>query len=136
MVNAARIGVDGAEVTAGAIGPLLAYDWPGNVRELSNVIERSLALFGPRITRESVEASLAANRSSIEPEAAFGEAYGASAVASGGEIVPLARAMDTFERAYLERVLGETRGNRSQAAKRLEVSLQRLRYRMRRLGMG
>ena len=136
VVNAARIGVDGAEVTAGAIGPLLAYDWPGNVRELSNVIERSLALFGPRITRESVEASLAANRSSIEPEAAFGEAYGASAVGSGGEVVPLARAMDTFERAYLERVLGETRGNRSQAAKRLEVSLQRLRYRMRRLGMG
>ena len=135
-INAVRIGVDNVEVTAGAIGPLLAYDWPGNVRELSNVIERALALFGSRITRESVEASLAANRSSAEPLAAFGEVYGHSAAASGDEVVPLARAMDTFERAYLERVLGATNGNRSQAAKRLEVSLQRLRYRMRRLGMG
>jgi len=135
-INAVRIGVDNVEVTAGAIGPLLAYDWPGNVRELSNVIERALALFGSRITRESVEASLAANRSSVEPLAAFGEVYGHSAAASSDEVVPLARAMDTFERAYLERVLGATNGNRSQAAKRLEVSLQRLRYRMRRLGMG
>jgi DNA-binding NtrC family response regulator len=44
--------------------------------------------------------------------------------------------MDAFERAYVERVLAMTGGNRSRAAQRLDVSLQRLRYRMRRLGMG
>jgi len=136
LTNADRIGIDGVEVTAGAIGPLLGYDWPGNVRELSNVIERSLALFGPRITRESVEASLAANRSPKHLETPFDDTFRCSAASPESAVVPLARAMDTFERAYIERVIAETNGSRAKAASRLEVSLQRLRYRMRRLGMG
>lgn len=136
-VIAGRIGVENAEVTAGAIGPLLAYDWPGNVRELSNVLERCLALFGPRITRASVEASLPTTPAASEFSAAGESDDDARGIGDpDGGIVPLARAMDTFERAYLERALANANGNRSLAARRLEVSLQRLRYRMRRLGMG
>jgi transcriptional regulator with GAF, ATPase, and Fis domain len=131
-----RLGVFGAEVTAGAVSPLLAHQWPGNVRELANCVERCLALYGPRITRESVEASLSGPGAAAVPlepfEAAFAEASAATTV----EVVPLQRAMDAFERGYVERVLAECGNNRSRSAQRLGVSLQRLRYRMRRLGMG
>lgn len=130
-----RIGIPSAEITAGSMGPLLAYDWPGNVRELSNVIERCLALSGPRITREAIEGALALSRGPAAPQTEFEHAFSRSAPAED-RVVPLAEAMDTFERAYIERVLVETDGNRSRAAQRLDVSLQRLRYRMRRLGMG
>ncbi len=132
----ARVGVPGAEITAGSMGPLLAYHWPGNVRELSNVLERCLALHGPRITREAIEASLAQSRGAGLDADAFGTAFDAAAGDGADGVAPLAAAMDAFERAYIERVLHMTGGNRSRAAQRLEVSLQRLRYRMRRLGMG
>jgi two-component system response regulator HydG len=132
-----RIGVPGAEITAGSMGPLLAYHWPGNVRELSNVLERCLALGGPRITREAIEASLAQSRGPEAVTTAFDAAYRAATSGESDEsIAPLAGAMDAFERAYIERAVEMSGGNRSRAAKRLDVSLQRLRYRMRRLGMG
>jgi anaerobic nitric oxide reductase transcription regulator len=129
----ARLGVAEVELTAGTIAPLLTHDWPGNVRELANVLERAIALYGSTLTRDSIEASLAVSRSSV---ATPFETTCQGAPALRGETPPLSRALDDFERAYIERVLTETGGNCSQAARRLDVSLQRLRYRMRRLGMG
>lgn len=132
-----RVGHSNVEVTAGAIGAFLDYHWPGNVRELGNLIERSLAMYGPRLTRASIEASLGKNgddpysSSSPSVETRFEPA----SVATTVDLLPLAKAMDIFERAYIERIVTETAGNRTRAAQRLEVSLQRLRYRMRRLGM-
>jgi transcriptional regulator with GAF, ATPase, and Fis domain len=131
-----RIGVPCAEITAGSMGPLLAHDWSGNVRELSNVLERCLALSGPRITREAIELALGPSRRTGPDPAAFEAAFEATVPPDAARLVPLAAAMDAFERAYVDRVLVMTNGNRSQAAQRLGVSLQRLRYRMRRLGMG
>lgn len=132
-----RIGVHTAEITAGSMGPLLAHDWPGNVRELSNVLERCLALHGPKITREAIESSLALARGPEVDLTPFQTAYQTATAGETDEsVMPLADAMDAFERAYVERVLQMTAGNRSRAAQRLDVSLQRLRYRMRRLGMG
>ncbi len=131
-----RIGVSDVDVTAGAIGPLLGHDWPGNVRELSNVLERSLTLYGPRITRRSIEASLALSTHDATALPQPDASPGSYAYTGDADITPLAVAMDTFERSYIERVVAETNGNRSRAAVRLGVSLQRLRYRMRRLGMG
>ncbi len=101
------------------------------------MIERCLALHGPRITRESIESSLALSRSPDSEPEIFQSAFSCATAPDTEESVqPLADAMDTFERAYVERVLQMTAGNRSRAAQRLGVSLQRLRYRMRRLGMG
>lgn len=131
-----RIGVPCAEITAGSMGPLLAHDWSGNVRELANVVERCLALSGPRITREAIELALGPSRHARPDPTAFEAAFEATVPPDAARLVPLGAAMDAFERAYVDRVLITTGGNRSQAAQRLGVSLQRLRYRMRRLGMG
>ena len=37
-------------MTGEALEVLVRYRWPGNVRELENVIERAVALAGPKIT--------------------------------------------------------------------------------------
>jgi transcriptional regulator with GAF, ATPase, and Fis domain len=130
-----RLGAPDVEVTAGTIGPLLVHSWPGNVRELANTLERAIALFGPRITKESIEKSLA-HAGTMPPGAPETPTSRDAPGARGSELVSLGDAMDAFERDYIARALAEASGNCSRAARRLDVSLQRLRYRMRRLGMG
>jgi DNA-binding NtrC family response regulator len=127
---AERLEIDDARVTSGAIGQLLEHDWPGNVRELANVLERSIALYGPVVTRESIEAALGPStrkRPASQAQPAS-EARGPSTT--------LDDAMNAFERDFIESAVAATSGNLSRAAATLGVSLQRLRYRMRRLGMG
>jgi two-component system response regulator FlrC len=131
----ARLSIRDAELTAGAIGPLLAHHWPGNVRELANVLERALALYGSTITRESVLSSLAPPTGAIDPAPYAGPRM-PSFPAKAPMGLSLEDAMRSFERTLIEQTLDEFGGNRSRSAHRLGVSLQRLRYRMRRLGLG
>jgi DNA-binding NtrC family response regulator len=100
-----------------------AYDWPGNVRELENVVERAAILArGPVLE-------------SFEP-------FGAPAPAAATEVraaVPAASGtLEDVERAYIERVLGETRwvieGERG-AAHVLGLNASTLRGRLRKLGI-
>jgi two-component system response regulator GlrR len=92
-------------LTAGAERCLTAYAWPGNVRELRNAIERATALAdGEWIT----ESDLLLEDPVRKPPAApltFREAK--------------ARAISTFERAFLRELLGRHRGNITQAAREI-----------------
>jgi two-component system response regulator PilR (NtrC family) len=119
-------------LTAGAVTTLVNYDWPGNVRELGNILERSIALYGHTITRESIEAALGPSiRRQSGPETA--------SVPLGRTAFPgksLESAMTTFERDFLDKAIRSNGGNLSRSAESVGISLQRLRYRMRRLGMG
>jgi two-component system response regulator FlrC len=125
---AARLQMPEPRLTAGAISPLLRYHWPGNVRELSNVLERVLVLHGSTITLDALVRALPVGAAGNGPA-------GLDAPASLDEISPLPIVMDAFERAYITRALGQCGGNRTRASALLGVSLQRLRYRMLRLGM-
>jgi DNA-binding NtrC family response regulator len=100
-----------------------AYDWPGNVRELENVVERAAILArGPVLE-------------SFEP-------FGAPASAAAPEVRPAAPTasgtLEDVERAYIERVLAETRwvieGERG-AAHVLGLNASTLRGRLRKLGI-
>jgi two-component system, NtrC family, response regulator AtoC len=97
----------------------LAYDWPGNVRELENAVRRYLIL--PDL--DMAVASLRRPRS--EPRAAA-----APAADGGGAAVSLkklaADAAEQAEREAVGRVLTETRWNRRQAARRLNISYKAL----------
>jgi DNA-binding NtrC family response regulator len=124
-----RLALPAAELAAGALGPLLAHDWPGNVRELANALERALALYGPRITRESIAAALDGPSRPAPAPPCFGSEDSRAAAPT------LEEAMRAFEHTLIDSALRESAGNRSRAAAKLGVSLQRLRYRMRRLGM-
>ena len=113
------------ELTQDALNYLSTRPWPGNVRELLNFIRR-LAVFcrGPLITQSQVR---------LMEASAQGSAPGHSALETYKEAKE--RFMEDFTRSYIQRLLEETTGNISQAARisGLErVSIQKI---VRRLGI-
>jgi DNA-binding NtrC family response regulator len=89
---------------------LLEHRWPGNVRELKNAVERAQILAAGRDIR--------AEDLGIDPAAAV-----------SGLIERAAERRLTLrelEKAYIERVLSVTRGNKSQAARLLGISRKTL----------
>jgi len=97
-------------VAPAAMSLLLKYRWPGNVRELENIIERAAVL---------------CEGDTIEPEhfpPDFGSPGGAPFdLALEGE-TSLKRAQKMLEKQMITRALEETGGNRTHAAKILEIS--------------
>jgi two-component system response regulator AtoC len=110
-------------VSPEAMELLLAYSWPGNVRELENTIERAMVLCdGARI-----EASVLEDR--IKTVAA---PAGFSLDASEMSIKKTTRMV---EEELIRRALGATGGNRTNAAKILEISHRALLYKIKEYGI-
>jgi DNA-binding NtrC family response regulator len=121
-------GIGEKAFSAEALAALTGRDWPGNVRELFNFVRR-LTVFcrGDVIGPDAIRAADQGQIDPSEPE--------------DDETTPTpyleakARVVDAFTRRYVERLLGQTRGNISEAARvsGLErVSLQKI---LRRLGI-
>jgi two-component system response regulator HydG len=91
------------------------YDWPGNARQLRNVIDHLVLME----TEELIQPTHLP-REIIELKGP------AMPVAARGPIKTLAE----VERAYIDRVLREVRGNKTEAAKILGISRQTLRARL------
>jgi len=113
------------ELDAEAIAALQARAWPGNVRELENVIERALVLSdGPGL---DVELLGGAHAVVAQPTA-----DGAGDV--NGEL-SIKKATRSLEEELIRRALGVTAGNRTNAAKLLEISHRALLYKMKEYGI-
>ncbi len=118
-----RFGVDLEGVSPKALRALLAYPWPGNVRELENVLERAVVLAdGPWITIDELPDRL---REPSEP---------VQAVLQSGEL-SIKKAVRFIEAELIRRALEETGGNRTHAAKLLEISHRALLYKMKAYGV-
>lgn len=102
---------------------LETYSWPGNVRELRNVMERALILAGDHHVGPNhlPKELLGKERLGVEPAVA----------ASDGKDLALAEA----ERRHILRVLDICKGNKTSAAKRLEISRLTLRNKLRQYGV-
>ncbi|HSE59971.1 MAG TPA: sigma-54 dependent transcriptional regulator [Nitrospiraceae bacterium] len=101
-----------------ALEQLAAHHWPGNVRELRNVIERIILTSpgaGP-ITREEVLALLPP-----------------SPLRTQGEDTTLP--LDEIERRHILRVLDSCGGNKTQAAKTLQIDYKTLLAKLKRYGV-
>jgi two-component system nitrogen regulation response regulator NtrX len=123
--QAARLGRH-FTVDAGALQLLVAYRWPGNVRELGNLVERLAILAATdAITAEEVLRVL-------PPDAV---AAGGAGPAPAGLDVPLAEALDRYERQLIAAALSAATGNVADAARRLSTDRANLYRRMRRLGL-
>jgi DNA-binding NtrC family response regulator len=121
------------------------YSWPGNIRELQTAMRRAMLMAtGPTIVPETLPVEV---RENLPISAGSNVAAGES-----GEIgVDLARFVDgltssgsenlyqetlqMMERYLIARVLRETHGNQSQAARRLGITRGSLRNKMRDLGI-
>ena len=90
-----------------ALAALVRYPWPGNVRELEHVIERAVLLgTGSTIGVEDLPASCVSVDAQDAPlHAAVAKAY----------------TLRELEREYIQRVLNDTNGNKTEAAKILGV---------------
>ncbi len=101
------------EITEKAMKTMLAMDWPGNVRQLQNVIERAVILAGGNVLDET----------------ALGLADEIDATDGPAAINPDMTLKD-MERELILRKLELTRGNRTQAAHELGISVRTLRNKL------
>ncbi|MDH3520960.1 MAG: sigma 54-interacting transcriptional regulator [Myxococcales bacterium] len=105
------------DVSDEALECLTAYPWPGNIPELRGVIERAVLLAGrERLTRSDL------------PE----ELRNASAhdVATRAPDLGMRRARKHLEADLIRRALRETAGNRTHAARLLQISHRALLYKI------
>jgi len=102
-------------LTREATEALLSHAWPGNVRELRNALERAVIVCeSGAIT--AAQLSLEGTRRS--PQVVEGEVD-----------------LNALQRRTIARVLGQVRGNKSQAAKRLGITRNQLYFRLRKYSL-
>jgi len=99
-----------SEISPVTLSVLVSYKWPGNVRELENAVERAFLL--------SEESELLPEHFSLGPVVDEGEEY--EGELSGGFSIKLAQ--KALEKKLIHKALMETNGNRTKAARLLEIS--------------
>jgi two-component system response regulator AtoC len=117
-----RLGLSVRGATPAAMQLLLEYAWPGNVRELENVIERAMVMTDGR---------------SIEPEHLPTAVRAPGESGSSDEDLDLSvkRRTESLEKALIERALRQTSGNRTRAARLLDLSHRALLYKIKEYGL-
>ncbi|WP_460595603.1 sigma-54-dependent transcriptional regulator [Geomonas sp. Red276] len=108
-----------------ALQALKRYQWPGNVRELENCIERGLVLC------ESKELGLSCLPESVRRSAGMGRRT-TDYVSS----LSIKKGAEALERDLIAKALEQTGGNRTHAARLLEISHRALLYKLKEYGMG
>ena len=111
------------ELTADAMQAVLRYDWPGNVRELRTAVEHGVVMAsGAKITLRDLPQTVR-NGGGNTPAVAVGAALSS---------VPKEERLNVHltEDLLIEQALAETRGNVTQAAKRLGMSRRTLHRRL------
>jgi DNA-binding NtrC family response regulator len=115
------LGEDGPDLTDDAMTALVEAPWPGNVRQLMNVVNGAKALCGDGpVTRRhlSMDAAVVERAPRVEPEGHDG--------APGGG-VPRGVSLREVERQAIKQALEDCEGNRTQAAKLLDIDRSTLR---------
>ncbi len=97
---------------------LISYPWPGNVRELENTVERAMVLCeGQRITPDDLPKSVQETQDLVHLTLASGE-------------LSVKKTFRIIEEELIRRALAKTGGNRTVAAKLLEISHRALLYKI------
>ncbi|MBE7557405.1 sigma-54-dependent Fis family transcriptional regulator [bacterium] len=118
----ARLGRRPLGLSPAAERALLAYDWPGNVRELANLAERCLAL-ATKTVLEPEDLPLPGRQTDPQQE-------------PGGSLLSAAHHRGlAVQKAMIEEALRKTAGNRTHAARILEISRKTLQNKIKELGI-
>jgi two-component system response regulator AtoC len=123
-----QLGKNVRRVSDDTLDLLVRHRWPGNVRELENMIERAVILSDgdtietaalPQVVRASSASDPGTQRSDSEPS----------------EKLSLKSARQSFEADFIRKALARTGGNRTHAAKLLEISHRALLYKLKDYGI-
>ncbi len=124
------------QLSAETMDTFMQYHWPGNVRELENMVKRMVVLGSEHAVLPEPTAG------KREPASAEEELLDMGALGvdlANGEGIDLKaiskRAAQIAEKRVIEKVLGETRWNRKEAAERLQISYKALLYKMKENGL-
>ncbi len=117
-----RFGCRISAVAKDAMRHLLSYTWPGNVRELENAIQRAMVLAESSIlTIDCFDSQIIAGQ---PVETVDTDGYS------------MKKAQKRMERKMIERALKKTGGNRTHAARLLEISHPSLLQKIKRYDLG
>jgi two-component system response regulator AtoC len=115
------------KISQEAMNRLMQYPWRGNVRELENCIERSLILSeGDFIDVSSLPSALRGLSADVE----------ITTTAIDDDEISIKKVTQEIEITLINRALERTNGNRTQAAKLLEISHRALLYKIKEYGLG
>lgn len=156
-LNRARLGVRSLRLSGSAEEALFRYSWPGNVRELEHVISRAALKALSRgaarrdiITLDAELLDLEANpvHSTLDaaaiPPSIIAGAFSNERIRGGGiaapststtTIAPLQRAVEHFQRQYIQAVLDTYAGNWAAAARQLQIDPSNLHKLARKIGL-
>jgi DNA-binding NtrC family response regulator len=110
MANGKKI----REIAPEAVAILMRYDWPGNIRELKNIIERMVVLTNTDVlTSQNIPEDIRYGSRGRGPQLA---SISSSPSSSLSEI----------EKEVIQKTIGDVKGNKSLAAKKLGISRRTL----------
>jgi two-component system, NtrC family, response regulator AtoC len=122
--TAKRLSLQVEQVDPAVLRALQRYLWPGNVRELENVIERAMVMAGGR----TIELG------DLPPALQEAQAQTSALLPDDGNL-SIKEASHRLERELIRRALEKTGGNRTQAARLLEISHPALLYKIKEYGL-
>jgi two-component system response regulator AtoC len=109
--------------TGEAIALLQRGAWPGNVRQLENTVERAIVLADTAVIDAAFVAEL------------LGGGAGPAGATDGDEDLSIKKATRSLEADLIRRALAQTGGNRTSAARLLEISHRALLYKIKAYGI-
>lgn len=119
--NQEKLGLPVYGISKDALSALIDHEWPGNIRELENCIERSMILTeGDTISYESLPKTI---------KAAEAEEQQATPLLEDDEL-SIKQHTRAIEEVLIKKALEQTKGNRTHAAKLLEISHRTLLYKL------
>ncbi len=113
------------QVTNAAMKCLLQYDWPGNVRELENCVERAVALGDGKLV----------DVSDLPPTIASASPSSETPISTMAGVVS-STDLEDIERATIERVFEQVKGDKALAGKMLGISRATLYRKLKRYNIG
>jgi two-component system response regulator AtoC len=120
----ARLGTKIQGLTHQAEKLLISYAWPGNVRELENTIERAMVLAeGDQLTVDDLPKQVKDLADPVRLSLGEGE-------------LSIKKTVRVIEEELIRRALAKTGGNRTAAARHLEISHRALLYKIKEYGVG
>ncbi|HWU83835.1 MAG TPA: sigma-54 dependent transcriptional regulator [Rhodocyclaceae bacterium] len=122
------LGVRNQQLSTEALAILRSYDWPGNVRELENVLQRAAIVSGEALIEpHHLPADILSRVPADTPP---------DSPAADPDKLSMPLAIEALEIRMIRAALEHCKGNKSQAARLLEISERSLWYKLSRYRIG